>query len=144
MDGFSPQGLGNLAWSYAKQAQLAADVNNSKIGSTGRLAVYETICLDVGENLSHRLFAGIAEAAISDDSEYQVVLSYGLLSFCILPSLLTNISSIIVSIFSAGLSRYKPQDLSNTCWAFATLGLLHRKFFDTVADEVLTRYVINF
>lgn len=34
--------------------------------------------------------------------------------------------------------------MSNTCWAFATLGLLHRKFFDTVADEVRTRYAINF
>ncbi len=65
MSGFSPQGLGNLAWSYAKQAQLGADVNGSKVGSTGRLAVYETSCLDIGESLIQRLFAGIAEGAMS-------------------------------------------------------------------------------
>lgn len=99
MDGFSPQGLGNLAWSYAKQAQLAADVNNSNIGSTGRLAVYETICLDVGENLSHRLFARIAESAISDESKYQAVLISAMVPFCILffSFLSSNLSSQLVS-----------------------------------------------
>lgn len=103
---FSPQGLGNLSWSYAKQAQLAAEVDESTIGSTGRLAVFETVCLDVGEKLIQRLFAGICEQAFQGPN---------------------------------ALSRFKPQDLSNTCWAFATLGLLHRKFFDAVSDQVHLR-----
>jgi hypothetical protein len=106
LDGFSPQGLGNLAWSYAKQAQLADAVSESNIGTTGRLAVFETSCLDIGESLINRLFRRIAERGISNET---------------------------------GLSRYKPQDLSNTCWAFATLGMLHREFFDAVAEQVHSR-----
>eukprot|EP00557_Chaetoceros_sp_GSL56_P007928 CAMPEP_0176489526 /NCGR_PEP_ID=MMETSP0200_2-20121128/7338_1 /TAXON_ID=947934 /ORGANISM="Chaetoceros sp., Strain GSL56" /LENGTH=1134 /DNA_ID=CAMNT_0017886679 /DNA_START=321 /DNA_END=3722 /DNA_ORIENTATION=+ len=106
MDGFSPQGLGNLAWAYAKQAQLAAAVNESTIGSTGRLAVYETSCLDVGENLVRRLFSRIAETGIEN------------------------------------IHRFKPQDLSNTCWAFSTLGLLHNVFFQRVHQEVIGRLLV--
>ncbi len=100
---FSPQGLGNLAWAYAKQAQLAAEVSESTIGSTGRLAVYETSCLDIGEDLIQRLFLGIAESS------------------------------------EKGIERFKPQDLSNTCWAFATLGMLHKRFFNVVAAQVCDR-----
>jgi hypothetical protein len=92
-----------LAWAYAKQAQLAADVSDSTIGSTGRLAVYETSCLDIGEQLVHRLFSRIAETGIEK------------------------------------LNRFKPQDLSNTCWAFATLGLLHNAFFNSVSEQVNLR-----
>lgn len=106
MDAFSPQGLGNLAWSYAKQAQLSAAVNDSTIGTTGRLAIYETICLDVGESLIQRLFTEIANTCISD---------------------------------AYGLGRFKPQDLSNTCWAFATLGLIHGQYFDAVCNQVKER-----
>jgi hypothetical protein len=84
----------------AKQAQLATAVNESTIGSTGRLAVYETSCLDVGENLVRRLFSCIAETGIEN------------------------------------IHRFKPQDLSNTCWAFSTLGLLHGEFFSSVRQEV--------
>lgn len=103
MDDFSPQGLGNLAWAYARQAQLGGAVNDSTIGSTGRLAVYETSCLDIGEKLIQRLFKNVAETSIQN------------------------------------LNRFKPQDLSNTCWAFATLGLLHTHFFDNVSDQVCDR-----
>jgi hypothetical protein len=60
-------GLGNLAWSYAKQAQLADAVQESVIGSSGRLAVYETIFLDVGETLINRLFTNIATSALQND-----------------------------------------------------------------------------
>lgn len=38
-----------------------------------------------------------------------------------------------------GLNRFKPQDLSNTCWAFATLGLIHKEYFDTVCNQVKER-----
>mmetsp|Transcript_21470 Transcript_21470/g.48772 ORF Transcript_21470/g.48772 Transcript_21470/m.48772 type:complete len:769 (-) Transcript_21470:61-2367(-) len=38
-----------------------------------------------------------------------------------------------------GLSSFKPQDLSNTCWAMATLGVVHRRFFALVGEEVAGR-----
>jgi len=107
MDSFSSQGLGNLAWSYAKQAQLATEVSDGMIESTGRLAVYETSWRDVGEPLIKRLFSKIAERAMDSNN---------------------------------GLSTYKPQDISNTCWAFASLGILHRSFFKAVSTEVQERF----
>ena len=67
---FSPQGLGNLAWSYARQAQLAEGGFDSLIGSTGRLAVYETISLDVGEHLIKKLFVRIAETVVQNPSKF--------------------------------------------------------------------------
>ena len=62
---FSPQGLGNLAWSYAKQAQLAEGGSESLIGTTGRLAVYEASSMDVGEDLIRRLFSAIGKTAMN-------------------------------------------------------------------------------
>lgn len=106
LNGFSPQGVGNLAWSFAKQAQLADAVSGSVIQTSGRLAIYETSCLDIGETLINRLFRKIAERGIDPE---------------------------------LGLSRYKPQDISNTCWAFATLGLTHKTFFGAVSDTVKER-----
>jgi len=101
LDSISPQGLGNLVWSYAKQGQIAADVS---VNTNGRLAVYESILLDVGETLLNRLFLAIAEKCMDD-----------------------------------GLENYTPQDLSNMCWAFATLGMLHQSFFEAVYIEVQKR-----
>ena len=72
--GFSPQGIGNLAWSYAKQAQIAFSSSDGtkglNIGSSGRQAVYETSCLDVGEVLINRLFSGIADSALNDNGMF--------------------------------------------------------------------------
>lgn len=66
--GFSPQGLGNLAWAFARQAQLAnevADRRKSAIAiSNGRLAVYTASYFDIGEVLIQRLFKAIAETAL--------------------------------------------------------------------------------
>ena len=68
LDEFSPQGIGNLAWSYAKQAQLAVETINRVEGLTsdtsGRLFIFSTICIDVGETLIKRLFNACAEADI--------------------------------------------------------------------------------
>ena len=96
---FSTQGIGNLSWSYAKQAQLAVD----RQGGSGRLAVYGTSCVDIGENLMKRLFIQLAESAIG-----------------IVPEM-------------------SPQDMSNTAWAFATLGMVHNGLFDAIAEEVRER-----
>jgi len=108
---FSPQGIGNFVWSYARQAQLSNEPSeknrelgkNGSSSSSGRLAVYETMCLDVGEDLVNRLFATVAGCSLKGSDR---------------------------------LSAFKPQDMSNTVWAFATLGLLHREFFTAVAEEV--------
>ena len=107
---FSSQGLGNTLWSYAKQAQLSLEVietlgDSVKLVSTGRLAVYETSCLDNGgEAVITRLFARAAEAGMR-----------------------------------MGLGRFTNQDLSNTVWAYSTLGILHSGFFKEVENEVVSR-----
>ena len=115
---FTPQGLGNLAWSFAKQATISVEIfltpdepesNGNINGNNGRLAVYETSCLDLGETLVTRLFASIAEACLLN---------------------------------KAGLKNFKPQDLSNVIWSFATLGLLHTGLFTGISEEAVERYVI--
>lgn len=66
------------------------------------MAVYETICLDLSEDLVNRFFASVAE----------------------------------ISLEKGKLRVFQPQHLSNTVWAYATLGLLHFRFIETVAEEV--------
>lgn len=106
---FSSQGLGNTLWSFAKQAQLSLEVietlgDSVKLVSSGRLAVYETSCLDNGEAVVKRLFVKAAEAGLS-----------------------------------LGLNRFTNQDLSNTVWAYATVGMLHSGFFKQTEKEVTSR-----
>ena len=66
-DLFAPTHIGNMAWAFARQAQLAEDVvirNKSSCTmslSNGRLAVKSVSCFDIGEGLLHRLFREIAE-----------------------------------------------------------------------------------
>ena len=68
---FSPQGIGNTVWSFARQAQITNDVVRSfgldkvNIGTTGRLAMYETSCLDIGEDLIKTVFLKAADAAMN-------------------------------------------------------------------------------
>lgn len=112
LDEFSPQGLGNMAWAFARQAQLAAGVSerlkdeSNLANSNGRLAVYTTSYIDVGETLIQRLFATIAETDLRVHNN---------------------------------LSNCKPQDLANTIWAFAVLGLKHVPFMEAVESELVTR-----
>ena len=79
MDDFSPQGLGNLAWAFARQAQLVEEVKDrvnvaARMASTsGRMAVYSTICFDVGELLIQRLFAAIADTDLRVHGMYAVL-----------------------------------------------------------------------
>jgi hypothetical protein len=37
------------------------------------------------------------------------------------------------------LQRCKPQDLSNTCWSFAVLGMKHQRFLDAAKKELINR-----
>jgi hypothetical protein len=76
LDEFPPQGIGNTAWSFAKQAQLAEDVIRRYAGqttsshTTGRLAVYTASFIDIGEELLQSLFRGIADADIHNHGKY--------------------------------------------------------------------------
>lgn len=82
LSSFSPQGLGNLAWSYAKQAQLAEGGSESLISSTGRLAVYETVSLDIGEELIRRLFTRIAETSINTARKFTLLSHFYNTPYC--------------------------------------------------------------
>lgn len=86
---FSSQGLGNTLWSFAKQAQLSQEVIESlgdiaKVGSTGRLAVYETSCLDIGEELIKRLFASAAESGMEESGESLLAMILNIFSSLVL------------------------------------------------------------
>lgn len=61
MQDFSPQGMGNLLWSYAKQAQLSEGANPD---INGRLAIYCRISVDVGEMLIKRLTNCAADTSL--------------------------------------------------------------------------------
>ena len=76
IDDFSPQGLGNMAWAFAKQAQLVEDVNerndvsSSVLSKTGKMAVYAISFFDIGEILVQRLFSSIADADLRMHGKY--------------------------------------------------------------------------
>ena len=75
VDDFSPQGLGNMVWSFARQAQLGAESSNKENVATrksGRMAVYSTCFFDLGEVLVQRLFHTIAEADLQVHSKQSV------------------------------------------------------------------------
>lgn len=114
---FSSQGLGNLAWAFARQAQLGDEVaqrfnksgKSSRLANSnlnGRLAVYTSSYFDYGEVLMQRLFQAIGDAGLS---------------------------------VQENLSKCKPQDIANTAWSFAVLGLNHVAFVETVQSELMKR-----
>eukprot|EP00977_Amphora_coffeiformis_P021310 scaffold9178_cov176-Amphora_coffeaeformis.AAC.6 len=109
---FSPQGLGNMAWAFARQAQLAeevADRYKSKSATPltgGRLAYKSAICLDVGEGLIHKLFSEIAETNLRVHNE---------------------------------LSALRPQDISNTAWTLGVLAICHDEFAEACKMQLKKR-----
>lgn len=113
MEEFSSQGLGNLAWAYARQAQLSQE-SRARIdfgGRNGRLMVYRTSYFDTGEALLHKLFGALGDASVLVHEEMRMG---------------------------------KPQDIANTAWAFAVLGLKDVDFMETAVaqlDDRLGRFV---
>jgi len=112
LEGFSSQGMGNLAWAYAKQARLAAEMSSHRnddmmIGKmTGRLAYYSASFIDVGESLIQKLFYAIAEADLKVHDN---------------------------------LNNLSPQDVANTVWAFANMGMKHDRFLQKVTEQLESR-----
>jgi very-short-patch-repair endonuclease len=108
LDDFSSQGLGNMAWAYARQAQLSEVVSdrlNLNTG-TGKMSTYKTIYFDIGENLLLKFFSSIAETTIRVHDN---------------------------------LGKGKPQDIANTAWAFASLGLKDRRYMDATRNALTDR-----
>ena len=108
LDDFSTQGLGNMAWAFARQAQLSEMVSDRLNLNTGngKMSTYKTIYFDVGENLLLKFFSSIAE---------------------------TNIR-----VYDK-LGKGKPQDITNTAWAFASLGLKDERYMDAAKDALVDR-----
>ena len=109
---FSPQALGNMAWAFARQAQLAEEVverykSKSVTPLTGgRLASKSAICLDIGEGLIHKLFSEIAETNLRVHNE---------------------------------LSALRPQDISNTAWTLGVLAICHDEFAEACKTQLQKR-----
>ena len=60
---FAPQELSNLAWAYARQAQLGAEKMDGY--EAGTLSKYKVAFVDIGEHLLQKLFFAIAEVSLS-------------------------------------------------------------------------------
>lgn len=77
LEGFSPQSIGNLAWAYARQAQLASNMSIRRkddmliAAMTGRLAQYSISFVDLGESLLQKLFYAIAETDLNAYGEHE-------------------------------------------------------------------------
>jgi len=106
---FSSQGLGNTLWSFAKQAQLS-------------LEVIETLGDSVKLVSTGRL--AVYETSNLDNGED------------VIKRLFVRAAEAGIDM---GLDRFTNQDLSNTVWAYSTLGLLHTKFFKKAEKEVVSR-----
>jgi hypothetical protein len=95
----------------------------------GRLASYTASYLDIGEVLIKRFFASIADTDLrvhGKDSRALMSSQDGTIPNCFF-------------FFSDKLSKLKPQDLANTCWAFAVLGLKHNNFLDEARHQLVDR-----
>ncbi len=68
MSGFNTQGIANMAYSYARHAQLGGETMDKYKQSCrlpftgGKLACYTIVFLDIGEGLLRKLFVEIARA----------------------------------------------------------------------------------
>lgn len=79
MNEFNTQGIANLAYSFARHAQLGGETmdkyrNACSIPATGgKLAMYTIAYLDVGEGLLRKLFAEIARADVELHSKFDAL-----------------------------------------------------------------------
>ena len=127
--------MGNLAWSIARQAQMVQDTyrrcEESTIShATGRLAVYTVSFLDIGESLLKKLFAQIAEANVHKHGKYILMRC----RHCIFVTLTVSPFSV-----AACMAKFRPQDLSNSAWAFSLLGLRHEPFLTEMKKQLTQR-----
>jgi len=110
MDAYMTQAVGNIAWSYARQAQLyfaASQRHAAVVGAqNGKLAAYKAIFCDVGEGLLHELFHTLADTSMRVHDN---------------------------------MKDGTAQDITNTVWAFATLGLKHETFLNAMTDQFSSR-----
>lgn len=148
LEGFSQQGIGNLAWAFARQAQLGAEVMSRRERDTtigmvsGRLAHYAVSYIDVGESLLQKLFYAIAEADIKVHGTSQKVNENPTDPWSRTFRRILTISSLFDGFFIYpvdNLSKLSPQDLSNTAWAFAIMGMKHERFLTELVKQIEVR-----
>jgi len=129
---FSSQGLGNTLWSFAKQAQLSLEVietlgDSVKLVSSGRLAVYETSCLDNGEAVVKRLFVKAAEAGLSlglnrfsNQDLSNIVWAYATVGM-LHSGFFKQTEKEVTSRIRQKRNKFRGQEIANILWSYATL-----------------------
>ena len=149
MKEFSPQGIGNLMWSYAKQAQLSEGSNPD---INGRLAIYCTISVDVGETLIKRLANCAAEAGLQYHDELSkfktndianmvwAIATLGIRHGRFFDTVATQITDRTHDFLSgrrSGFSNFQGQELTNTVWACASINVKNPKLLDAVSKYAM-------
>ena len=149
MKDFSPQGIGNLMWSYAKQAQLSEGSNPD---INGRLAIYCTISVDVGETLIKRLANCAAEASLQYHDELSkfktndianmvwAIATLGIRHGRFFDAVATQIVDRTHDFLSgrrSGSSTFQGQELTNTVWACASINVKNPKLLDAVSKYAM-------
>ncbi|KAL3916532.1 MAG: hypothetical protein SGILL_005134 [Bacillariaceae sp.] len=110
LEPFDGQGISNVAYVFARHAQLGAEVlqkygKRCRLPVTGgRLACYTVSYLDIGEGLLRKLYAEIARVDLSEKLPY--------------------LSS---------------QDVANTAWGFAIQGLKHKALQEAISQAYQQR-----
>ena len=144
LDIFNSQGLANLAYSFARQAQLGVETikkhgKNCLIPMTGgRLGLMTTSFLDVGEGLVRKLFTEIATVNIQHGGTLRCMLG-------LVPCYYFNLTIIFLhcpflfSYFKDDLGRMTNQDMANTVWACGVLGMKHNQFLSAVNEAMKKR-----
>jgi very-short-patch-repair endonuclease len=137
LDEFSPQGLVNVAWAFAKQAQLAE--SSSKRLNLRCVGRRQTICLDIGEALLQRLFVAMAETSLRMDDELQKAsprhisnLAWAFANLGLKETRFFEATKVAlverVERYVLGetnlMTSFNGQHLGNLLWALATLNVL--------------------
>jgi len=109
---FNTQGIANLAYSFARHAQLGGETME-KFGrgcripmAGGRLACQFVSFSDIGEGLIRKLFVEIARASMEVHDD---------------------------------LNKFTTQDISNTLWAYGVIGLKHERLLVRASTEMQQR-----
>jgi len=149
MEEFSSQGLGNLAWAYARQAQLSEEVRDRiEIGSrNGRLLIYRTSYFDIGERLLHKLFGAIADASVLVHDELRMgkpqdiantawaFTTLGLKDADFMEAAVATLEDRLDRFVRGernALTIFKGQELANALWSLSTLNISCGDFLESL------------
>ena len=141
---FLSQGLGNLAWAYGKHAQSGS---TNIITASGRLGSYISVALDLGEDLSQRLFRSICKGMlcnfdnlracnpqdISNTAWALAIMGFKDEQFmCEVRDTLKEKLRLYLSGDRGSVNLFNGQEIANTLWALATLDVPPHDTLETV------------